>query len=433
MEVDEKGAIFNKAIIDTELPPTPSAVEVDDVPLPIYFPLKNIVEEYDSSKYVVFNPAMENITLGDSLILRVIRFRAEYIVRMLLSTAITFLVDLAATTSRHATLNPDQTEILGLLSEANKSVRDKVVAVMRKMGEPNSPANLVNMYLRRGDQAGIGKKKYSRVCVVRFPIMEFADKDATEIYGVQMTAKSRAALFTLLRYILPDIDKEDGYSAGNNDMYAPGLCAVMSAYAKMMRHFDAVYTRFTGVIPVNESIFDFRWESVVNDIASIRLSVLVYDHNEGDVAQEGAARRRVEEPQSAPLASSASRRPAQQEPAPQQQQVQPQGVQPPMQHVMAPVNANRPMTASPTDRGSNVVSMASIMGGNTPVQQQPVAPGGYLVSPQFGNNNYNGGYGGYNNGYNHTPNVRAAMQQPNQVINHNGYNMSPDMFNSLNR
>lgn len=197
----------------------------------------------DVQNRVYFHPLNESALKGESIVVQ--RLRRAYSAALNYKMAMTLasLLETAASHAQHASLSPEQSEILSPLKDANADTVVNFLTIVRKATEQfGAEASLIKIYLKRNGT--VHGKSYGRAAIVNFPVYEeLIKEDEEKVLGVKLSKKDHATLKALFEYTMPGI-KEGDYSQGSNSDVAPFLDALLKAVAKIggnLNHYSKLY------------------------------------------------------------------------------------------------------------------------------------------------------------------------------------------------
>lgn len=306
----------------------------------------------DWSNRVIFHPLFENVMRGESEVLALYRQAINIKLNTVVGVMAVDLLRLATSPAQHAKLNPDQSEYLSRVKNADEKTIDTLAKLMTGSVKDTQRA-FIHVFLKRtGKVAG---KQYARVGVVNFPLYNELKKDQSEVFGIKLRRKDRESILALLEYIFPRIDEPEAYNRGSSSDIAPSMEALMKAVAGVAGPLNDVLSMYSNVFDqdnIDQLEFNDEWvapfENLTAFLPQIR-AIPMLPGNEGAVKLADASVTPVTPPQAAqpaqpihatpvqfantPIAQPPSPPPQQQVPIWQQQQIQPPPavIYPPMQ------------------------------------------------------------------------------------------------------
>lgn len=241
----------------------------------LVLPTPEMLKTIASTNYIAFHPLSENITQGQSPIIKRLITWITFKISNMLSVMAAAIISIA---NENGPLTAETTD----MGKAVADVTPKTLDCFLKVIKPHDgDSSLVKLYLKRRGE--IGANVYSRLAVVRFPIMdEFADgKPENEIFGEKITKKEKRNIANILRYILPNIDVEHSYSAGTNSINAPYFVSLMSAYYNVASRFVQLSDKLKSKIDEPDLRPNLDWYPMLNEINSFTGVIPPLPFNEG--------------------------------------------------------------------------------------------------------------------------------------------------------
>jgi len=223
----------------------------------------------DRESRIIFHPLKENpLQPGESEVLSA--FRGSLNTRLNGSVALLLanLVRLASSVAEHKKLNPDQSEYLSLIKDADEKTFDALAKIIAAMPLGQTKKAFISIYLKKGAQ--FGEKKFKKGAVVSFPICKEMAEKKDEVYGVKVRQKDIKAFRALMEYVFPNCLVPDVYSFGSNSNVAPSLEAVMGAVKLIGERINEICDNFKGIIEdIDEILINHHWVEVFDDIESL--------------------------------------------------------------------------------------------------------------------------------------------------------------------
>lgn len=273
LEVDNNGLV-SMAIDDRTLPCT--VVEKR-----LAVPRPERLRSGDWDGLVAFHPLSESISGGESPVLKKLRALVNYRISDVTSTLMIELMRIASDSAYHEKLTQAQGRMVDAVKNADRKTLNGLVKVL-KAQEVSGPHNRVSTtYLKHGGR--LDGDKYSRVCVVDFPITEEFEEDGITIFDRQLSRKrDKKTIEALFDYIVPNASVINEYSTGSNSMVAPYFHALMSSYAKVAHRLNKVTKLFKKHLENPDRLMiDMRWEEALDDLSAYRDLIPDLDGNVG--------------------------------------------------------------------------------------------------------------------------------------------------------
>jgi len=231
---------------------------------------------------IVYHPLSENITRGESDMIKALRDTIMYQLTVRSAALVTELGRIAATPSEHKRLDPASSKYLKQLSEMDDRTFEFLQKVVLRIG-PEPEKRMVSISLRKG-QKGDG---VLRLVKFKFPVLETMGTDTPDLLGVKYPSKkAKATVKTLFEIVLGDDAVREGYDFGSKNMAAPYFHALMNGYYNVATHLNDVikqHKKLLGKELVDELLFDLTWYEGMDDLADMRKKVPPQEGNEGSI------------------------------------------------------------------------------------------------------------------------------------------------------
>lgn len=249
----------------------------------LVLPVHEVLSNPDWNATIAFHPLSEAIIRGESPVFRKLKIACLNRLTTVATCLVTELMGIAVDHDYHKKLSPTQNEFLDLIpnvKEETLTKLEKLLDVMSIDGEHR----FVNMYVKRGGEWK--GKKYQRVCVVDFPLVQELKSEGTYACGVNLgSLKNKKAITALVNYVLPDAEGET-YSFGSNSLAAPNLHALLTSYAKMASKLNRVTNLFKKHLDNPGDLhIELGFEKHIADLAQYRDLIPSLTGNEGDVGE----------------------------------------------------------------------------------------------------------------------------------------------------
>jgi hypothetical protein len=242
----------------------------------LVLPTRAILREGLGDKLVAFHPISENfLTEGETPVFQELKKHIVLAVTVKAVVLIQRLMGLATDTKAHGKLSPKQHEFLSHVPHAD----GKTLALCAKLLSAidiTGAEKLINIYVRKGGQ--LQGKGYTRVGIVRFPMLDELDENKESIFGVKFARKKDiTTIRALIEYVFPEAESGNPYSVGSTDEIAPGFDALMRAYLNVAKRINTVVKLFRDALIDGDTIkdwhdllFDVSWEDAISDLSVYR-------------------------------------------------------------------------------------------------------------------------------------------------------------------
>jgi hypothetical protein len=380
----------------------------------LVLPTKNQLANPNWDDRIAFHPLSENILRGESPIIETLRKDLNVRLNLSVSALAYELMTIAASTAKHASLSPDQKEFLARVPEASEKDLDFLKKLLKEMPFDQSAKSVISLYLKRGGT--VSGKRYARVGVINFPLMNELRNGEPKVFGVKpSSAKVRENMVRLLDYIIPKQDEPEAYYRGSDSRTAPYFEALMQGFLAVASPINDVIDLFDNVLEDAEGLrLESEWVEAFQDLDQFAHKIPSLKGNQGNAVAEG----QVEAPAPAETTTKLHN----------QNSISGQHVPPaaaPALGSWLPAVAQAPAPSVNTDGG---ISFADLTRGNPAIHQQPMfaqQPMPYGQPPQQGFFPQNNGFVP-NNMYQNAP--AGVMPGSGTVMGGTTFNGS---FNSM--
>lgn len=274
--VDEDGMI-SFLLGDTALPCT---IKDKRLVLPIPAILKNPSWEHQ----IAFHPLSESILRGESPVMQRLKLLASVRLTEVICCLTTELMEIAVNKDTHRKLSPTESEFLSLIPNVDAKTLHDVERLFEETSI-DGEHKVISMYLKRG-----GKwkgKNFQRVAVTDFPILTDLKAEGKKVFGVTLhSLKNKAAICTLLNYILPHADEPEHYSYGSNSTVAPYFHAFMTSYRNVAKQLNKITKKFRKHLDNPDGLMiDLNFEAALDNLSDYIDMIPSLSGNEGEVAE----------------------------------------------------------------------------------------------------------------------------------------------------
>jgi len=234
---------------------------------------------------IVYHPLSENITRGESDMIKSLRDTVMYKLTLTGMSLITELGRVAATPSEHKRLDAASQKYLKQLSEMDERTYEFLKKVlMRISAEPEK--RLVSISLRKS-----GKDKNAdgvlRSVMFKFPVLDSILADEPDLLGVKYPSKkARNSIKALFEIVLGDEATRAGFDYGSKNMVAPYFHALMMGYYNVAQHFNGLieqHRKLLGDDLADELVITTDWYEGLDNLPEMRKIVPVQEGNEGAI------------------------------------------------------------------------------------------------------------------------------------------------------
>lgn len=255
LEADDDGFVY-ATIGDRK---EPALVNGKRLVLPFTQHLRNPDEKQ------IFHPLSENIMRGESEIIEKLKENINIKLNYTFGIIAQSLLLLATSPELHEQLDPDQTDALIALKDADPNTTKNFVKLM-VAGMKKQPTRLfTNIYLKKG--GSVRNKRYSRAGIVVFPTYNMLLKNDAEIFGTKLRVKDKDALKQLFQFVFPGIDVEENYNYGSDSTIAPYLDCLLKTAANLAGRFNDILDTYKNYIEdADKLVFDSDWVPMFDNL-----------------------------------------------------------------------------------------------------------------------------------------------------------------------
>lgn len=249
----------------------------------LVLPTHDVLSNPDWNTTIAFHPLSEAIIRGESPVFRKLKIACLSRLTTVATCLITELMGIAVDHDYHKKLSPTQNEFLDLLPNVKEETLTKLEKLLDVVSI-DGDHRFVNMYIKRGGE--YKGKKYQRVCITDFPLIQELRSEGTYACGVNLgSLKNKRAILALVNYVLPDAEGET-YSFGSNSLAAPNLHALMTSYAKIATKLNKITNLFKKHLDNPAELhIELGFDKHIGDLAQYRDLIPSLSGNEGDVGE----------------------------------------------------------------------------------------------------------------------------------------------------
>lgn len=225
-------------------------VTLENDSLRLVLPTQEALNKLAEGNLVAFHPMCENIILGQSPVINVLRsLTIESLSLKIMATIIGITMAIADKTELSATQ-------IKFAADFDK-VDEKTVKALVKLADaidPTTENRLINVYLKHGGM--IGDEQFKRIATVTFPLYGALLEATDTVYGVKMRKQDVRMLILMLEKLFPNIGERDTYSFGSNSLVCPYFHAILNAFGNVVGQlnkrtfiFRKIIEDYTGETP----------------------------------------------------------------------------------------------------------------------------------------------------------------------------------------
>lgn len=221
----------------------------------------------DRESRIVFHPLRENaLQTGEPEVLAAYRNAVNTRLNGAIALLLANLVRIATSVAEHKNLNPDQTEYLTILKNADEKTFETLAKIISEMPLGQTKKAFVSIYLKKG--AKLNDRTYKKAGIVSFPFYQDLLEAKDEVYGVKIRQKDKNGFKGLMEYVFSEgISTINYYSAGSSSDVAPSLESIMGAVKNIGAVINSMVENFKDVLEDHEEmIIDAGWVEAFENI-----------------------------------------------------------------------------------------------------------------------------------------------------------------------
>lgn len=259
---------------------------------PLYIPQAGTLDGQVIDKIQLFHPLCEALSRKTlSPVMTYTQAVAKSNIGVYLKIILEKLMEVAATPELHGDLPPEATEYLTKLQQPKDQTVKKLRNLINKAIRQNC---FVTIYSKNGGK--YKGEKVSRLCTIRFPIIDMVDKDDTKSLKISFSSdRERKTIQALLHYVLPMGDNPEEYSAASNSKVAPYLEAFLLAYEKVAKQLNKILDRHGDSIDFQLEKFPTKVFKSMEKMGELYNNCRIpsLDGNEGGIKEMEAVKEAV--------------------------------------------------------------------------------------------------------------------------------------------
>lgn len=354
----EDGTLFSPT--DHDVAPV-----VDSAGNTIVLPTAQVLANTDWETHTAFHPLCEDISRGQSEIIKVLSniLTAETNIR--LGGLIMGLMTINAADDTGGVRPPVQQELFKVLAGADKKFYNyvlgagKALGVLTAVDADDVNKQLVRFRLRRRTE--VDGVEYRRYCTVSFPMIPASDK--AKVFGVVGRDKDVQMWAKFVTYVLGTDKAEEAYSYGTQRTVAPNLGVLLGAYSRISERINFLVDAFKSSLPELADLrvdLSFNAPEYLESLREMAESIPPLRGNTGVVSRMGEEAQEITlgDPTPAPTIRREAKEPAANAPLDLPWDDKPQQ---PAASTTAPPDVAASASAPPPPGGERVVSVAEML------------------------------------------------------------------------
>jgi len=240
----------------------------------LVIPTRERLQNGITADQVAYHPLCEAVIRTTSPVLKKITQLAGFTASIGIMRLLERLLEIAVTVNNDVKcknvtikLSVDQSEIMNAVPDGSKTLIADFETIREEAG-PFSDLSPMRWYMRK---AGQWKgNTYSHVAVSISALYDELNDDENNLIK---TKKNRKAIVNMLRWMLPELANEDGYSFGSNSHVATRYHALMCAFVSVARRLNEINTLFENIFAklygdaysLEDDLIDISWESELDN------------------------------------------------------------------------------------------------------------------------------------------------------------------------
>lgn len=207
---------------------------------PLYVPVKGTLDGGMIDKVQHFHPLCESLARKTpSPVIEYMKTVAKRNIGIYTKVIMEKLMTVACNPDLQDELPAATTGYLKKVPNATEKMLKKLETLITKAIRKNK---FVNVYCRSGGK--YDGEPVTRLCTIRFPIMEMVANDDCQSLKVSFSSKrERETILALMEYAIPGGRDHLTYSAGSNSQVAPFFEAFLLAYGKITAQLNSLIKR----------------------------------------------------------------------------------------------------------------------------------------------------------------------------------------------
>lgn len=231
LEADDKGYVWLPSSKDKE----PFTVAGKQLVLP------TLQHQKSPSEKTIFHPLGEHVDRVESDVIEKLKLSLTVQMNRAIHLLGLELLNLVASTDKHPTLNPEQSQLTQKVHKAD----EKTLQNWEKWGEMAIKSGkfnrfFVSLFLRRGGE--VNGKRYSRAGIVNFPAYSELLEDQNLPKTIRVSDKQ--TFRSLLEFMFPDIDVPSNYCYGSHAHIAPFFDTLLNTSMKITVRINELCNMF---------------------------------------------------------------------------------------------------------------------------------------------------------------------------------------------
>lgn len=230
--------------------------------LPVEYQLKNPLDVTWTTR-ILFHPFVEPALRGaDDPVFLAYKEQLEMHANMCIMMQIYSLFAIAADKTTHDNLNPEQAVIVSKLSGINEKTIKSFTNKIQNSLHVGKGVPYVRFYIK--NTALLNNEKFSRGCIVSFPVYEELVKDTkNEI----ITNAEKKIILEVFKYIFSNIDDVNFYSQGSSCKIAPTIVALLLGYGNIAIELNRITNMYKDINTFECPEIPIEYDQYINSLS----------------------------------------------------------------------------------------------------------------------------------------------------------------------
>ena len=230
--------------------------------LPVQYQLKNPVDTTWTTR-ILFHPFVEPAIRGaEDPVFLAYKDQLQMHANMCVMMQLYSLLAIAGDKDNHSTLTPEQSEVVSALAGVNEKVIKTFTNKIQKNLHVGKDIPYVRFYIR--NTVLLDGEKFSRGCIVSFPVYEELVKDSkNEI----MSASEKKPILAAFKFIFQNIDTLNFYSQGSSCKRAPTIVSLLLGYGSVAMELNRITQMFDGNSTFECPLISIDYDQYITDLS----------------------------------------------------------------------------------------------------------------------------------------------------------------------
>lgn len=232
-------------------------------------PVKFQMSECTDRERVIFHPLAENNVLGESNVLKKLRFAVNIRLNQIIGQVGQGLLAIVASETKHKHLSPEQLQMMRFIRNADMTSAANFGASAIALMKETPDRGFAHVFLCRGGT--MKQQKYARLGVASFPFYRNLIETGKIPRGRE---RDKETFKELMEFMFPGLEEENAYSEGSDSQVAPFLQALMMSSARIAGRLNDlvnIYENFlvSAEMPKDSLTFNMDWFSEIAEMQGL--------------------------------------------------------------------------------------------------------------------------------------------------------------------